>query len=195
MSGGDSLVFMGAAVVVGFVGVPAVMMFMVERNLPWGISRRLRRGKKVITQRTRYTNGSWNPAKQLGPRNFTPLEPGWAFYALNADGMVELELVRPDGRREYYTGPPVDPPQGHNRARLAGLLPILTYAVAIGSGFTLGFAAGSGSASHRSGAGALGAILGLSLAWLALTIATATLPRRLDTTRGAARRTSKDPSE
>lgn len=172
MSGATSIAFLGGVVVLWFVAVPALMLFLIERRLPWGISRRLLRGKKSITVRTRYAGGTWNPAKPPGERNHTPSEPGWAFYTLDKDGMVELELVRTDGAREYYTGPPVDPPEGYRRVRAAGVIPLLTYPIFIGGGFAVGVLVSGGSQSHRYGDGGLGAVLGFALAWLALTVVT-----------------------
>lgn len=57
------------------VAVGPVMMFLINRDMPWAISRQLQRGRTPITTRTRYAGGAWNPARPLGPGNYR-VRPG-----------------------------------------------------------------------------------------------------------------------
>lgn len=142
-----------------------LMLLAINRRLPWGISRRLRAGTPSISRRTSYTAGAWNPAKPLGRGNATPNEPGWATYTLTDDGMVRLELVLADGRREQQVGPPVEPPTGQRRVTLAGLIPTAGYLVGTGGGLAIGLLIGGAI-------GALvGAVIGFAVAWFALILA------------------------
>jgi hypothetical protein len=156
------------------VAAGPVMMFVIERRLSWGISRRLQRGRTSITIRTRYTGGAWNPARPRGPGNSTPSEPGWATYTLTDDGLVQLDLVRADGRREQFVGPPVEPPAGYRRMRRAGAIPTLVYLSCAGIGFALGFGlTDSHNVGSRVEAGILAAVGGWVIAGLGLTLASA----------------------
>jgi len=157
-----------------------MLMFVIERRLPWGISRRLQRGRKSITIRTRYAGGAWNPAKPRGPGNRTPNEPGWATYTLTSDGLIRLDLVRTDGRREQFVGPPVEPPEGYARTRRAGAIPTLAYVLSAGAGSALAYGLTDSRATpNRVQSGVLGAVAGWVIAWLGLTVTLAVWHSRL----------------
>lgn len=166
------------------VALGPVMMFFVQRGLSWNICRRLQRGRRSITKRTRYTGGAWNPARPRGPGNSTPSEPGWATYTLTDDGLIQLDLVRADGRHEQFVGPPVEPPDGYRRARRAGAIPTLVYLSCAGIGFALGFGL---TDSRRVEAGILAALGGWIIAWFGLTLASVVGRSRAQRARDAAR--------
>jgi hypothetical protein len=181
-----ALAALGAMLAAIVAGGP-VLMFLIERWLPWGICRRLRRGQKSITIRTRYAGGTWNPAKPLGRGNSTPNEPGLATYTLTNDGLVRLELVRADGRHEQLVGPPVQPPEGHARSRRIGAIPTLVYLGCAGSGFALAYwLTDSRTPSYRVQIGILAALGSWVIAWLGLTVTFAVRWSRLHSGRGPA---------
>ncbi len=154
------------------------LLFLVERRLPWGISRRLQRGRKSITRRLSYARGAWNPAQRLGRGNALPSEPGWAIYTLTDDGLVHLEYVHQDGRREEFVGPPVDPPAGRARSRRIALVPTVVYLLCAGGGFAVGFTSGGETAPHVQ-YGVLGLVAGYVISWFGLTVALGILHVRL----------------
>jgi hypothetical protein len=153
-------VFFGLIVISG-----PLMLRSITRLTPWGISRRLRAGGASVVRRSRYAAGVWDPAKPLGRGNATPNVPGWvATYSLTADGMIKLDLVHADGRREQRVGPPVDAPQGWQRTTTFGLLPALSYLIGVGAGLGVGAAVGGSTAAVT------GAIVGFAITWLGLTM-------------------------
>jgi hypothetical protein len=171
-----------SAVAVGFLGVlliflvaaGPVMVFFIQRGMPWGICQRLQRGWPYVTTKTTYTEGAWNPARPLGRGNSTPNEPGRATYTLTSDGLVHLDLVRADGRHEQFVGPPVDPPEGVRRTRRMGAIPTLVYLCCAAVGFALGFVlTDSHSAGIRIQTGILAALVAWVIGWLGLTVASA----------------------
>jgi len=155
------------------VAAGPVMMFFIRRGIPWGICQRLQRGWPYVTSRTTYTAGAWNPARPLGPGNDTPNEPGRATYTLTSDGLVQLDLVRADGRHEQFVGPPVEPPDGFRRTRRMAAIPTLVYLSCAGIGFALGFALTDNHGGNRVQNGILAALGGFVIAWLGLIITSA----------------------
>jgi hypothetical protein len=140
-----------------------LMLASINRQTAWGISRRLRSGTPSVVRRTSYTAGVWNPAKPLGRGNATPNEPGWrATYSLTDDGLVKLELVHADGRRDQHVGPAVDAPDGLSNK--LGLLPGACYLVGTGTGLGLGLVVGGASGA------AVGAVAGFAITWFGLII-------------------------
>jgi hypothetical protein len=128
-------VLLGAGAV-AFVAIGPLFMWRLDRVLPWGISRRLLKGSKPIRRWSGEVAGAWNPARPRGRGNAIK-ERGWATYSLAADGQIVLDLVRIDGPREQFVGPPVEPPDGWGPHRKLGIVPSLAY---------LGFG-GAGTAS------------------------------------------------
>jgi hypothetical protein len=168
----------GLAIVVGlffvaWAGLMVTFAVKVQQALPWGICRRLRRGRSSVTRRISYAGGAWNPAKPLGRGNPTRNEPGWATYTLTDDGMVQLDLVRRDGQREQYVGPPVDPPDSRPSVATAGWLVVATYLGFAAAAFTVVYLASPGTNATRLGTAAMAAFAGFVLAWFTLTVTVA----------------------
>ena len=150
------------------------MMFFIRRGMPWAICQRLQRGWPYVTRRTSYSGGAWNPARPLGRGNDTPSEPGRATYTLTSDGLVHLDLVRADGSREQFIGPPVEPPEEFRRTRRMGAIPTLVYLSRGGIGFAIGFVlTDQHGGGNRVQNGILAALGGWVLAWLGLIITSA----------------------
>ena len=156
------------------VAAGPVMMFFIRRGMPWAICHRLQRRWPYVTRRTSYSGGAWNPARPLGRGNDTPNEPGRATYTLTSDGLVHLDLVRADGRREQFIGPPVEPPEEFRRTRRMGAIPTLVYLSCGGIGFALGFVlTDQHGGGNRVQNGILAALGGWVLGWLGLIITSA----------------------
>jgi len=93
---------------------------------------------------------------------------------LTSDGLVHLDLVRADGRREQFIGPPVEPPEEFRRTRRMGAIPTLVYLSCGGIGFALGFVlTDQHGGGNRVQNGILAALGGWVLAWLGLIITSA----------------------
>lgn len=165
------------AAALGVVG--GVVLFPVFIGAAWwhagrrtakGIVRRIQRPGSQHTVRVGYTNATWNPEKS--GIDALLYERGTATYTLDADGRVHMRFVPKKGAPHDYAGPVPPglargtsaPKRRHTVARFV----IAVFAAAAVVGFILGYVYGSGDTVQRLAIGAVAAVGGMAVCWLAM---------------------------
>jgi hypothetical protein len=134
------------------------------KNTPRRIVRRLQSPGDSVQASVSSLNGTWNPAKPLGPAN--PIrEAGRAEYRLDESGIVRLRFQPKSGPERDLTGPIPEQlrhaPPGRRRLRTVLVGALTAYLVIIAAGFSLGYFLSGGSTGSHLAVGGLGAFGGL----------------------------------
>jgi hypothetical protein len=171
MSGVDPGIAAGVCAAVFGLGVMAWWFRRAWGHTPAGVMSALRahdgeRHVRVVWLEA--MGGTWNPAKPLGFNN--PLfAVGSGTYHLGSDGQVTLDWHPVKGEPAEYRGAVPDrfkdTPERRRVHKFLHLL-LAVYAVAVASGFAIGYLLSTGTVTARLGVGMLGVFGGLVALWL-----------------------------